>query len=211
MKKHTKKHTNICVLETRWWTGRNTSLRPIFELISDIHCGDHHSFEYEMINNIGGFSETFSRQINNALVNYLVIAAHGDEQNIYLYNNQSISRTLIRNKLKKDDNRQLVGLHFGSCSFLNENLARFLYGKDISPWWISGYGGKVDWIDASAFEFFFFNKILKMDLNQNHPTENIDNVCKQLWEQCPGLIKKLKFQVYSLDKKDDLYCMFPYT
>ncbi len=199
-------------MESRWWHGKNTSIRSIYELIADIHCDNPHKFEYEMINNQTGFAEILKRQLKNRDVNYIVIAAHGDENNLQLYNKETISRVLLRNTLKKDEYFNLAGLHFSSCSFMNENLAKFLYDTHyhISPWWISGYGHEVDWIDSSAFEFIFFNKILMKDINNNHPSEIIGEVCDQLWKECSGLIKKFKFQVFSIDKRNDLWSHFPY-
>lgn len=46
--------TNIAVIESRWHTPengikRNTTVHPLFDLLSDLHYGNHHSFEYEMV------------------------------------------------------------------------------------------------------------------------------------------------------------------
>ncbi len=205
-----RKHTNICVIESRWEQNKNTSVRSVFELISDLHCGTHHAFEYEMANNKNGFIETIKRQLDNKLINYIIIETHGNNGNITLHNKEEITRTILRNSLIRDNNRNLIGLHFGSCSFIGDDLALFLYEGDISPWWISGYGEDVNWIDALAFEFLFFNMIISKDRENKNSIKVIEEVCGKIKNECAGLIKRLKFQVYIKNDNGEIYRLFRY-
>ncbi|MGP0059791.1 MAG: hypothetical protein ACLPID_10945 [Beijerinckiaceae bacterium] len=192
------KHSNLCVIESRWWQSRNTSVRGMFELLSDLHTGSHHGYEYEMVNSRTGFQESVGRLLQYERCNYLYIATHGEESGLAMFNDDGISRAVIRNLLKKhQEERNLVGLYLGSCSFLQPELVEFLYEEDISPWWIAGYSRKIDWIDSTALDFLCFNKILSEERNlSDNPVKLIRKVAKQLSAECGGLIRKLGFQIY---------------
>lgn len=193
-----RSHTNICVIESRWWEAKNTSVRGIFDLLSDIHTHSHNGYEYEMANSRAGFQEVVERQLTNPKCNYLTIATHGSHKGLKLFNEEGISRAMIRNILKRDERgRNLVGLHLGCCSFLDERLADFLFERDISPWWIAGYGHTVSWVEATSLDFLFFNKLLEHDDNFKSPIKTIKRVADMLRKECGGLVEKLDFQIYT--------------
>ena len=41
-------HTGIAVLESKWWPNRNTSIRPLFDMVAEITKEDPHAYHYEM-------------------------------------------------------------------------------------------------------------------------------------------------------------------
>ena len=192
-----REHTNVCVVESRWWRAKNTSVRNVFELLSDLHTGSSNGYEYEMANSRVGFKEVVERQLANPNVNYMTLATHGSGQGLTLFNDDGISRSVLRNILKRtDDHRNLVGLHLGSCSFFNKNIAEFLYDEDISPWWVAGYEESVSWVESTSLDFLFFNKILEHDDELDDPVKTIRTVTSELAADCGGLVERLSFQVF---------------
>ncbi len=193
------KSINIAVLESRWWEGKNTSVRGMFDLLSDLYCDNHHAYHYEMCNSGAALKEALSRYVNkDEDTHYISIASHGSETGLSLYNKDSISRAEIRNILKRDSsNRAVAGIHFGSCLFGTEELAIFLHAEDISPWWIAGYGATVDFVKSTMLDLLFFQELLNH--KRKDPVRQIHEVSQSLIETVPGLIKALDFGVYFYD------------
>lgn len=192
-----KIHTGLAVLESRWDDDRNLSIREIFNLISDIHTNSSHSYDYEMVNSRVAFIEAFRRYRSLERTNYLSIHCHGNEQGLCMSNKDSISRAILRNCLKGDENRYLSGLHIGACSFINSSLVEFLYCGDISPWWIAGYGKDIDFIESTGLDFIFFHKLISFNgYKKLSEIDKIRIVSNQMSEEMPGLIKKLDFCIF---------------
>jgi hypothetical protein len=201
-----RKHTNICVIESRWWNAKNTSVRAIFELLADLHTGSPHGYEYEMANSKGGFLESFKRQVNKkqytARCHYLTISTHGSDKGLEMFNGDSISRIDLKEILKKDERRSLIGLYLDCCNFLSEDLVRHLYEGEISAWWIAGYTKKADWIESLALNFIFFNKLLTHDKSVTaNPVKTIKKVASEIKKECDGLTEKLGFKIYALEEE----------
>lgn len=190
------KHTAITVLESRWWSNRNTSVRATFDLLSDLECGTHHGYNYEMCNSSVAFTEAFSRYVcQSEDTHYLSVASHGAQDGLQLYNGDVVSRAKIRNILKRDEeNRTLSGLHFGSCFFGTQDLAAFLHGFDISPWWIAGYGREIDFVQSTVLDLIFFQQILAN--KRAHPLQQIKRVSEWMRSNVSGLVDELKFNIY---------------
>jgi hypothetical protein len=192
------KNCHLCVIESRWWDRSNTSVRGIFDLLSDLRTGSPHGYDYEMANSRAAFTESITRNMKKESCNYLYIASHGDANELSLYNDENVTRAVLRNALKKDHgDRNLCGLYFGSCSFVNQDTANFFYEENITPWWIAGYSKKIDWISSTALDFMVFNKLLSGgDQALDNPVPHIKKVARQLNQECAGLMKKLGFQIY---------------
>jgi hypothetical protein len=203
LKRNQRKKTNICVIESKWWGETNTSVRGMFDLLADLHTGTPHGYEYEMSNSRAGFVEALERQLKSDDSNYIAIAAHGTRQGLKLFNEDGVSKTVIRNILKNDDppvGRNVIGMHLGCCSFLNRHSIEFLNREDISPWWIAGYYKEVDWVESAALDLIFFNKLLSIDNDARaNPTTTIRNVASKIARECSGLVKRLGFQIYLLE------------
>jgi hypothetical protein len=121
-------------------------------------------------------------------------------------NEDGVSAAVIREILKNDDlheGRNIIGMHLGCCSFLNRSAVEFLRGddeEDIAPWWIAGFNKRVDWIEATALDFLFFNKLLDNDKNATaNPVKTIRNVASGMMRECRGLARRLGFQIYLLE------------
>lgn len=190
--------SGLAVLESRWWKNSNTSVRGVFDLIIDLNFDSHHDYDYEMVNSKAAFTESFQRYALDKKTNFISIASHGCREGIQLYNNDIVSRSIIRNILKRDTNiRCLSGLHLGSCFFGAKNLARFLFEEDISPWWVAGYSKRIDFARSTALDFIFFNEILEGDADD--PVKTIKKVSKFLRAKAGGLCDSLQFGIYMQD------------
>ncbi len=188
----------IAVIESKWGDADNKSIRGIYDLLSDIHFGDHHGYHYETINSKAAFDDGF---IRCGLQHYYIsINSHGSDDGLCLHNDDRISRNEIRKCLQKvKENYYLFGIHFGACQFLDEEKVRYFYDKPINVAWVSGYSEEIDWVDSTAFDFLFFNRILKYHgeaKDKDEPFTIIENVTKSIKKDCSGLIRRLGFQIY---------------
>ena len=91
--------TGIAVLEGRWWPDTNVSARGLFDLIAELSCGNPHGYHYEMANSEAAFKESIPRIASYSKCRFLCIATHGDENGLYMMNNDKFSRTELRNIL----------------------------------------------------------------------------------------------------------------
>ena len=206
--KSKRKHTNICVIESRWWREKNTSVKVIFDVLADMHTGSPHGYDYEVANNRAGFEETLKRQLKNDDSSYIAIATHGSRQGLELFNDEVVSRAVIRNILKNDclpEGRNTIGVHLGCCTFLDRSAAEFLNRGDIGPWWLAGYSKSVDWIESTALDLMFFNKLLLVDNNVTaNPVATIKKVAFKIAKESNGLAKRLGFQIYLLEPGSEI-------
>ena len=84
--KREREHTNICVIESKWFDEANTSVRGVYELLADLHVGTPHAYNYEMSNSRAGFVEALQRQLRCDDSNYISIATHGTKRGLKLFN-----------------------------------------------------------------------------------------------------------------------------
>lgn len=196
--------TKIAVVEGKWFKGKNTSVRGLFDLISDINCGSPHKYHYEMFNNDTAFQEIIARLASTDNIHNVYIAAHGSEEGLYGSNGKVITLTKVRNSIKKinKSHGKLSSIYFGSCNFGNDtNLEDLLLNGDIQLRWVAGYTESVDFIKSSVLDALFWN--LYISNNSSTPLKKIKEVCDELLYEVPGLIKELGFKVLAYDGKFD--------
>lgn len=144
--------TKIAVIESRWHNPsndieRNTTVRPLFEFLSNIHFGTHHAFGYEMVGTQPALDEALTRLARSRRVSVAYLAMHGNAAGLHLHSGQRVSRTHLRNTLRDisaADGARVRGLYLGSCLFGTPALATFLLGRDVSVNWVAGYRESVD-------------------------------------------------------------------
>ena len=190
-------HTNIAVVESTWWQGRNTSVRGLFELVADINCQNPHRYHYEMANSEAALKEIIPRIGSYRNCKYLYLAMHGDENGLIM-GDQRLSRTELRNLLKKikaTSGSTLTGIYLGSCLFGTEKLASFLFEEDVGVQWIAGYSTKVDWIKSSALDLLFFNELISHDGITE--IERINQTASDLAQTAPHLMTQLGFSIHT--------------
>ena len=166
---------DLAVIESRWWTDRNSSVRGLFDLLADIRKDNPSAYHYEMFNNSASLKEIVLRTAGKR---YLYIAAHANDD--YIEGAESkpenrISRRqfriILRNPSVLGRNR-LRGLFVGSCLFVNEGNARFLLrnsnNNNAQIKWIAGYSKRIDFIDSSVVDLYFWNAYYEaLDHNPN--------------------------------------------
>lgn len=192
------KHTKIAVVESTWWQGRNTSVRGLFELVADINCNNPHSYHYEMANSEAALKEIIPRIGRYKNCKYLYLAMHGNENGLHLLNEERLSRSELRNLLKKIEAEQgssLKGIYLGSCLFGTEKLAEFILTEDVGINWIAGYCEEVSWIKSSALDLLFFNELILED--DGSEIARINRTAEDLLDTASGLVKNLGFGIYT--------------
>lgn len=201
--------SNIAVIEGKWFKDKNTSVRSLFDLISDLHFDSPHQYHYEMFNNGGALKEIVLRLASTNNIHHIYFAAHGSEQGIYGSNDVEISTTKLTNIIKatNDGRGKLDSIYFGSCSFGNsKNLEKLLLsaeGEQIR--WIAGYTKDVDFVKSTALDAIFWHEYIEAKYDKKKrlvsPLNRIEAVCKTISKQVGGLVEELGFKVISFNAK----------
>lgn len=192
-----QKHTGLAVVESKWWAGKNTSVAPIFDLISDVFLANPNHYHYEMVSGKAAAKEAIPRIAADPACPVLYIAAHGEPDGIAWHNGEKLSRLEFRALLKAiraTRGAQLAGVYFASCRFLTQDTADFLFQDAICPWWIAGYSEQVDWLDSTALDMLFFRSL--MSQRKGTDLARIKAVASDLDGRCAGLIRELGFGIY---------------
>lgn len=190
-------HTNIAVIESGWWRKSNISVRGLFELVANLSCENPNAYHYEMANSEIGLKEAIKLVGTYNECKYLYLAMHGDYDGLQTLSGQKLSRTELRNllcQIKETKGSKLRGLHFGSCLFASDSLAKFLFEREVGVHWIAGYSKSVDWIESSAMDLLFLNEFL----NKNGESEirRIQATATRLLNVAPGLVNTLGFGIF---------------
>ncbi len=193
---------NLAVIESRWWRHGNSSVRGLFDFLSDIHGKNPSAYHYEMFNNRSALEEIVQRTARR--YRNIYIAAHGSTRHIFGAEGRpetAVSRTQFRTILRQTASLRrssLRGLFVGSCKFVNEDNAQFLLGNErgqtVKVRWIAGYSKKVDFIDSSIVDLFFWNAYY----NSAEQTEirKIRDVAGQINSFMPGAHGELDFNIF---------------
>ena len=201
--------SNIAVIEGKWFKDKNTSVRSLFDLISDLHFDSPHQYHYEMFNNGDALKEIVLRLASTNNIHHIYFAAHGSEQGRYGSNDEEISTTKLTNIIKatNDGRGKLDSIYFGSCSFGNsKNLEKLLLsaeGEQIR--WIAGYTKDVDFVKSTALDAIFWHEYIEAKYDkygkQLSTLNRIELVCEEIKRQANGLAKELGFKVIAYNAK----------
>ena len=147
---------DLAVVESRWWTEGNTSVRALFDTIASIRKGNPDAYHYEMFNNGASLQEIVPRIARKSDIRNLVIATHGDGGGISgAEGNNRISRAVLRNILASIPNRSLNGLYLGTCSTANLDTVEFLLNGGRVRW-VAGFSEEIGWLQGSAVDLYFW-------------------------------------------------------
>lgn len=197
--------SRIGVMETKWFEHRNTSVRELFNLLSELKYEHHHAYRYEMFGGKEEFSQTFNRLSQKNGIHYIYVAAHGDESNIAGSMGEIISKKRILSAISRADEQsgRLAGLYFGSCSFDHKENMESLLTKGTKLRWIAGYTKDVDFVKSAAFDLLFFNTLLsyRQD-NELSELEAILRTAENLNQEASGLMSNLGFSLYVWNQND---------
>lgn len=191
--------TKIAVIESRWHSPsnriqRNTTVRPLFELLSDLHYGNHHSFEYEMVATKPALDEALQRMAKSRRVTVAYLAMHGGYDGLHLHSGVRVSRTVLKNTLREitqSKGASLSGLYLGACLFGVRSLAEFIFRKDVSLSWVAGYSEEVDFISSTALDLLFFHTLLEVREEMPNATKlaRVKEVARRMRTQARGLCR----------------------
>lgn len=189
--------TKIGVIESRWHDAangikKNTTVKPLFDFLSDLHFGSHHAYDYEMVGTRPAFVDALSRVARSRATTVAYLAMHGSESGLHLHGGDKISRTILKNSLlqvSREGGSNLVGMFLGSCMFGSHALAEYLFKKEAPVVWIAGYRESVDFVSSSGLDLLFFNTLLTV--RHEMPTLSnrgkIEEVARRLKVQMQGL------------------------
>lgn len=196
-------HTHIAVIESKWWKRSNTSMRGIFELVSDIATDNPSAYHYEMVNTKSAFAEALPRLAQDRQIRYVCLASHGDAGCIsFELSQQKINRDEFRDILVNIENTPgatLRGIHVSSCAFVTNDTVQHLFEGGICVKWISGYRKDVDWLDSSALDLLFFNELLNFEGDETE-LDAINRTAKRIGKIAGGLCEELGFGIYTRKK-----------
>lgn len=185
---------NLAVIEGKWIKKRNTSVRGIFDLLSDITEDSPHAYHYEMFNDATAFREIFLRLSAARGVHHIYVASHGDTNCLAGTNDVPISKTIIKNTIIQaaEGKGRLDSVYFGCCSFGNPAMLKSLLSAGGALRWVAGFENEVDFIESSAFDWLFWNAYNEIE---GTALERINVTVGKLRHDVPGLMTKLGFHV----------------
>ncbi len=104
-------HLSISIIESRWWSKGNHSVRALFEAVGSIHYNNPSAFYYDMFADRSSLSRTMAIRAQDTTTEVLYLATHGDENTIGPGPGATISRAEFRNDLAAANvNGQVKGL-----------------------------------------------------------------------------------------------------
>jgi hypothetical protein len=188
----------LAVIEGKWFKRHNTSVRGMFDLLSDICCESPHHYHYEMFNDGRAFREILLRLSASDGIHNIYVAGHGDKSSIAGSNSEPISKTIIKNAIAEaaENHGRLDSIYFGSCLFGSINVLQELITAGTRIRWVAGYENEIDFIDSSSFDWLFWNFYVR---TEGTALERIAETVNQLQKDASGLINRLGFRVCAWD------------
>ena len=190
----------IGIIEGRWdrkenGISENTTVRPLFDFLSTIRTGGSNGYHYNTAETRFEFRQTLANMAKTKAVTTVYFAMHGNEKKLGLSSGKkesdTVTPTILKNELKnieETEKARLTGLHFGTCRFCSEDLARKLFADCSSVKWIAGYPGDADFVCSSALDLMFFDILIEARKRHKQNEKNaISEVAKKLKASVPGL------------------------
>ena len=203
--------TGIAVIESKWHGNdiamrKNASVRPMFDMLCDLHFGNTHEYVYEMVATPAALADAIKRMAWDKEISTIYIAAHGDVDGLHLHgwddpvNRKQLSKMLIEGGTR----RTLRGVYLGACEFGTEDLAKYLLERDKNLQWVAGYKHASDFVDGTALDVMFFNTWLNFAGRRRKLStrELIAIVADRLRHDCRGLINTREENDYEGDNEE---------
>lgn len=190
--------TGIAVIESKWngedvLMRKNASVRPMFDMLCDLHFGNTHEYVYEMAATSSALADFIKRMAWDSDISTIYFACHGSEEGLHLHgwDKDIVTRTKLgKMLLEGSTKRTLKGIYLGACEFGTKALAQYLLKGDDNLIWVAGYQEPADFINGTAIDVMFFN--FWLDRLRDEPDvrtrELIESVARKLKANCKGLI-----------------------
>lgn len=186
---------DLAVVESRWWTTGNQSVKAAFDLLAGIVSNNPYGYHYEMFSNRESLQEILPRVAKDSRIHYIYIAAHGDERSIFGADDQRISRTILTNILMDIHAQELHGLYFGSCLF-GEQTDDLIQRSGTT--WIAGYVQEIGWMESTALDLYFWNAYFRSGVSRaKTKSERAQCMLRflfALWMRIPYMFKEMGFR-----------------
>ena len=202
-------HTGLAVVEARWWTVGNDTVRPLFETLAGIVENNPHSMRYDMFADEFSLTKIIEALASDGNYHSIYIGSHGNENAIGGLAGAEISRTKLRNMFRNHNSADGVkGLYFGSCLIGTAKNAGFWLQEAPSTHlqWVAGYTKSVDWIDSSAIDMIFWSKLLherranrSRKKNKKSELQMVKHASSEMKKLMPTVFNEMGFNVYHLD------------
>lgn len=192
--------TKIGVIESRWDRkenniSKNTTVRPLFDFLSTIRTGGSTGYDYNMATTRPEFLRSLMDMAKTKAVTSVYIAMHANEKKLGLFadkgKSDTVTPTVLKNALEtieETKGARLTGLHFGTCRFCTEDLAKRIFENCNSVKWIAGYPSDAEFVCSSALDLMFFDMLIVA--RKKHGTneqKSITEVASALKASVPGL------------------------
>ena len=193
------------VLEGKWQKNKNTSVKPLFDLLFDRHFDDEHAYHYEMFNTEGSFKHALKRLGRQAGRHYVYIAAHGSTKHIYGAGDAPVRIKAIASVLDElaDEGAVLHGIYFSTCYAGSEETAQMLLrsaaADRVQLQWVAGYPGNADWGASYAIDGYFWDRYLDRLITRQSRAA-LDAAVADLRELMPGARTVGGFDVFVRDR-----------
>ena len=195
----TREHMKIAVLEAQWFKQKHTSVRGLFELISNLTLDCPDGFHYETINSKIAARDAITRVGAMRGFGTLYIATHGSSDALDFLSEPSMSRSELVALLMKTQaapQSSLVAVYLGTCSLGSEKTAeKVLAEKGIQ--WLAGYDTEVGFMTSSALDMAFLCDLVSIRRPEDKTElEAVAQAAKNLRGHMSGLIDELGFHVW---------------
>ena len=207
--------TGLAIVECRWWTRGNDSVRPLFETLAGIVEDNPHAVRYDMFADRSSLESVFAQVASVGDYHSIYVASHGNEQHLGALGDALISRTELRNSVRATNTKaHIKGIYFGSCLIANRANAEFLLkDRGTKLLWVAGYAKTVDWVDSSAIDMIFWSKYLharKANKSKKGPkaekseVQMMLNSSKKMRDLVPNVFTQMGFNIYYLDNANNV-------
>lgn len=191
----------IGIVEGHWNHKENdisehTTMRPIFDFLSTIRTGGSNGYHYHTAATRHEFRQALMNMAKTNAVTTVYFAMHGNEKKLGLSSGKAksntVTPTILKNELKNIDETKkasLTGLHFGTCRFCSEDLAKKIFAACSSVKWIAGYPSDAEFVCSSALDLMFFHMLIEARKvhKQRNEKRAISEVAAVLKASVPGL------------------------
>ncbi|KQS77246.1 hypothetical protein ASG25_04680 [Rhizobium sp. Leaf384] len=185
---------------------KNASVRPMFDMLCDLHFGNTHEYVYEMVATTPALTNAIMRMAWDTDISTIYLACHGNRDGLKLHGEETFidRRKLSKMLLEGSTKRSLTGIYLGACEFGTKELATYLLDRDPQLRWVAGYQNPSDFIDGTALDVMFFNRWFTAitDDPDARPRQIAKQVAAYLKETCRGLINTPAENNYGLDDED---------